>query len=380
MMTRRQFVHSGQALAFAGLPFWPGRAMNNCADKARKSVEPAPLLPAPPLKIQARQLGKMFGSAADRDLLSADADYRAVLIEECSMITPENSMKWERLRPDPDRFFFDDADWLVDFAADHDLSIRGHTLAWHLQLPAWLDQVMDHGNAEKILINHIETVAGRYAGRIHSWDVANEIIAVEHGRSDGLRLTPWLNYLGPDHVDLAFRTAAAADPDAILVYNEIGLEYGDETGWIKRQHVLDLLSGLVAKGTPVQALGLQAHLSAESPPDFKSLDQFLRDVADLGLDVMITELDVSDQTLPKDIEVRDCMVAEIYRAFLDVVIAHDHVISITVWGLSDRYSWLTEFGQREDGEPTRPSPLDHEFNKKPAWHAISETFASAGRR
>lgn len=375
MMTRRRFLRSGQALAFAGLPFWPDHLMKSCPDKARKTIESTP-----PLRAQAKQAGKIFGSAADRDLLVMDANYKAVLLDECSMITPENSMKWERLRPDPDRFYFDDADWLVDLATDHGLSVHGHNFVWHMQLPPWFANQVNSDNAENILVNHIETVAGRYAGRIHSWDVVNEAIAVEHGRPDGLRLTPWLDYLGPDHIELAFQTAAAADPDAILVYNEIGLEYGDELGKAKRQHVLDLLRGLIAKGTPVQALGLQAHLSADLPPDFRSLDLFLKDVAELGLDVMITELDVSDQALPKDIKVRDCMVAETYRAFLDVVAAHDHVISITVWGLSDRYSWLTEFAPRADGEPPRPSLLDHDLNKKPAWHAVSETIASAGRR
>lgn len=335
---------------------------------------------AQPMKVQAGRYGKLFGSAADREVLSRDPDYRAVLIDECSMVTPENSMKWERLRPEPNGFFFDNADWLVDFATASELSVHGHTLVWHRQLPAWLDDSMNSGNAEKVLIDHIETVAGRYAGRMHSWDVVNEVIAPEHDRSDGLRLTPWLKHLGPDYIDLAFHTAAAADPNAILVYNDFGLDYDDHHSETKRQHVLDLLAGLLAKNAPMQALGLQAHLSADLPPNFKALDQFLHDIADLGLDVMITELDVSDQALPKDIALRDCLVADTYRAFLDVVTRHEHVISITVWGLSDRYTWLNEFAPRDDGEPVRPLPLDDDMNRKPAWAAISETLGSIGRQ
>ncbi len=375
MTTRRQFLQSGQALALAGLPL----SSKQFSDFRLSETYSATNQTAS-LKDQAKQLGKMFGSAADRNILSQDSNYRKLLIEECSMITPENSMKWERIRPDYDRFFFDDADWLVDLAASHQMLVHGHNFVWHKQLPAWFDDKVTTGNMEKILVEHIETVAGRYAGRMHSWDVVNEVIAVEHGRPDGLRLTPWLEHLGPDHIELAFRTAAAADPHARLVYNEIGLEFNDDLSASKRSYVLDLLSGLLAKGTPVQALGIQAHLAADLPLDFKSLDRFLSDVAKLGLDVMITELDVSDQALPKDVGVRDRMVAETYRAFLDVVAAHEHVISITVWGLSDRYSWLTEFAPRDDGTPNRPLLLDGDLNRKLAWHAASEALTSASQQ
>ena len=373
MVSRRQILQSGQALAWLGLPVLGGTQALGCTTTRSDDRQDLDLLP---LKDQAAHIKKLFGTAADQDVLDPPSDYSAALLNECAMVTPENSMKWERLRPTPTTYDFSKADWLVDYADANGLEVHGHTLVWHLQLPKWFDEHVHRDNAERELIAHVETVAGRYAGRLRSWDVVNEAINPEDGRHDGLRLTPWLRFLGTDYIDQAFRIAEATDPSAQLVYNDFGLEYDDDVCEARRRHVLDLLTGLVAGGTPIHALGIQAHLDADYPRSFTRLDRFLSDVADLGIDVMITELDVADQTLPQDIEMRDCLVADTYRAFLETVAAHDHVVSIAVWGLSDRYSWLNEFTPRADGHPNRPLPLDDQLNRKAAWYAISDTLAS----
>ncbi len=369
MVTRRRLLHHGQAMATLGLPLLSSIDAFACTSNTLDHVRDLPSL-----KDQAAHRGLLFGTAADRDVLAPFPEYSEAVLRECALVTPENSMKWERLRPTPDRYDFEKADWLVDYAEAHALQVHGHTLVWHSQLPTWFDQHINRDNAEREMIDHIETIAGRYAGRLRSWDVVNEAIDPGDDRIDGLRITPWLRFLGPDYIDLAFRVAATTDPTAKLVYNDFGLEISDLDGDVKRRYVLDLLTGLVSRGTPIHALGIQAHLSADMPRNFKILDQFLTEIAALGLEVMITELDVSDQELPANISERDCMVAEVYQAFLNTIVAHDHVASIAVWGLSDPFSWLREFAPRNDGLLPRPLPLDEDMNRKPAWLAISEAF------
>ena len=327
-----------------------------------------------PLKDQAKERGLVFGTAADRYVLERDPRYAGTVVSECSLITPENSMKWERLRPSPEAFDFENADWLVDFAEANGLDVHGHALVWHLQNPGWFADSVTSQNAERHLRDHIEAVAGRYIGRLQSWDVVNEAIDPEYGRVDGLTLSPWLDWLGPGYVRLAFEIAFDADPSATLVYNDYDLEYEGDYFEARRTHLLDLLSGLVLDKAPIHALGIQSHLRGHQKPDFERFGRFLDDIAALGLDVMITELDVRDQELPSDIEKRDCLVADTYKAYLEVVLGRPNVRSVTVWGLSDRYSWLGEFKPRSDGAPVRPLPLDADLNRKPAWIAISEAF------
>ncbi len=330
---------------------------------------------ARPLRAQAAERDLFFGSAADRDTLENDPRYAEALISECAVVTPENSMKWERLRPSLSEFDFANADWLVDFAEKNGLLVHGHTLVWHLQNPRWLETGIDKANAEATLATHIDTVAGRYAGRVRSWDVVNEAIDPDAGRGDGLRPSPWLDFLGSGYIDLAFEHAAKADPGALLVYNDFGFEYEDSWYEERRRHVLDLLTGMVTRGVPINAFGIQSHLSGDLPLDFRRFERFIKDVSDLGLDIMITELDVRDHELPADPTERDCRVADTYRAYLDVVLDNPNVRSITVWGLSDRYSWLSEFEPRADWRPVRPLPLDADMNRKPAWNAISNALS-----
>jgi endo-1,4-beta-xylanase len=372
-MNRRHFLEASGRLGALGLPWLAG--LSACGPAKGCEGDWVEAASDQPIKVQAEQHGLLFGTAAHRAVLTENPRYAAMVIAECSMITPEDSMKWERIRPEPDGFDFENADWLVNFADQNGLLVHGHTLAWHLQMPPWFDEVANRRNAEKLLTGHIETLVGRYAGGVRSWDVVNEAIAPEDDRGDGLANTPWVRFLGPGYIDLAFRTAAAADPDAILVLNDYGVEYPDDYSELRRSHLLDLLTGLVASGTPVHALGVQSHLFADRAPDFERFERFLADVAALGLDIMITELDARDHGLPADETARDCLVAETYRAFLDVVMATPSLRSLAVWGLSDRYSWLNYMESRDDGESMRPLPLDSNLQRKPAWNAISRAIA-----
>ncbi|HAA27812.1 MAG TPA: glycosyl hydrolase family 10 [Cyanobacteria bacterium UBA8553] len=329
------------------------------------------------LRDRAAARNLIYGAASDYRYLSVDAKLAAVFAQECGIIVPENDMKWTTLRPTPDSFNFVQSDWLAEFAQEHKMLLRGHTLVWHEALPTWFKNTVNRQNALPILLKHIETVAGRYAGKIHSWDVVNEVVLPKDGRSDGLRNTPWLQFLGPDYIDIAFRAAAKADPRALLVYNDYGLDYDTYENEAKRVAVLKLLERLKSKGTPIHAFGMQAHLAGEETRfNPKKLKDFLQDVASLGLKILITEMDVTDQKLPVDADIRDRIIAGVYEDYLSAVLEEPAVIAVLTWGLSDRYTWLSEFKPRNDKAAVRSMPLDVNLKRKLAWNAIARALDS----
>lgn len=330
---------------------------------------------------QAASKGLIYGAASGYHTLTTDVKLAASFVRECSILVPENDLKWRTLRPSPNHFNFSPGDWLAKFACDRGILFRGHTLVWHEALPKWFQETVNSRNAEQFLVNHIKTVAGHYAGQMHSWDVVNEAIDPSDGRSDGLRETPWLEFLGPDYIDVAFHAAAKADPKALLVYNDYGLDYSTRDNEAKRVAVLKLLERLKSRGTPVHALGIQAHLSGHKGRfNARKLKDFMRDVADLGLKILITELDVTDQKLPRDVLVRDRIVAGVYEDYLSVVLDEPAVVAVLTWGLSDKYTWLSKYKPLKDGAPVRPLPLDAQLNRKLAWNAIARAFAQAPTR
>ncbi|PIG94260.1 endo-1,4-beta-xylanase [Gloeocapsopsis sp. IPPAS B-1203] len=333
------------------------------------------------LHSSARTKGLIFGAAATYQQLSSNQAYANLFAQQCGMLVPTNELKWQELRPSPGRFNFTRADWMARFARSHGMLFRGHTLVWHKALPNWFASTVNKQNAEKYLREHISRVAGHYAGQMHSWDVVNEAIDLQVQRADKLRNTPWLRFLGPEYIELAFRAAAEADPRALLVYNDFAIEHDTPQAEAKRTAVLRLLERLKSRGTPVQALGIQSHLFGH--PDgvkFTQIRRFLRNVADLGLQIMITELDVNDQQLPKDAAVRDRAVAKIYTDFLSAVLDEPAVIAVMTWGLSDRYTWLANRKPRGDGGGLRPLPFDEQLRPKPAWQSLSGAIAQAPSR
>ena len=331
-----------------------------------------------PLGKRAATKGLIYGAAVRQSALSSDTKLAASVAYECAMIVPEWELKWNFLRPTPDTFNFAPADWLFNFAKTHGMLFRGHTLVWHDGMPEWFASVVDSKNAKQMLQKHIATVVGRYAGQIHAWDVVNEAINPADGRSDGLRQWPWLQFIGLDYIEIAFRAAHEADPQALLVYNDHRLEYDTSEEEARRTAVLKLLERLKSRGTPIHALGMQAHLRGdETRFNAKKLRDFMGNVASLGLKIMITEMDVTDQKLPKDIDTRDRIVAGIYEDYLAVVLDEPAVTTVLTWGLSDRHTWLSSYKPRKDRALVRPLPLDAQLKRKLAWNAISRAVAAA---
>jgi endo-1,4-beta-xylanase len=325
------------------------------------------------LRYQAERAGMVYGAAAGVAQLKNDKAFAAHFIEECGILVPENELKWGTLRPAVNSYDFAPGDWLASFAQANNLLLRGHTLVWHENMPAWFSSTVNKKNAGTILQEHITTVVTHYAGKIHSWDVVNEAICLFDGLADGMRNTPWYQFLGPGYVETAFRYAAAADPEALLVLNQNHLAYDAQC----RSVTLSLLKKLRTAGAPIHALGIQAHLTADNPGfDPGEFRSFLHDVASLGLKILITEMDVADRNLPYDLATRDQIVAKTYSDFLTVVLREPSVIALLTWGLSDKYSWLADEMPRPDGAAVRPLPLDATYRRKLAWDAIAAAFAS----
>ena len=228
-----------------------------------------------------------------------------IAARQFSSLTAENDMKWQSLHPEPERYDFKAADAYVEFGATHKMAVIGHTLVWHSQTPGWVFKGKEGGAAtrEELLARmkeHIHTVVGRYKGRIRGWDVVNE--AISDG-PEGLRDSPWHRIIGDDFLEQAFRFAREADPTAELYYNDYGLENRE-----KRARAVAMLKGLLERGVPVAAVGMQGHYGLKWP-EGAMVEQAIRDFTALGLKVMITELDVD--VLPSR---RGVGVAEISRS------------------------------------------------------------------
>jgi endo-1,4-beta-xylanase len=330
---------------------------------------------AEPLRARAARRGLWFGAAGRRSALEPDAVHARHFAEECGMLVPEWELKWNWLRPRETEFALADAEWLHGFTRRNRMAMRGHTLLWHEALPGWLPARLDRRRAERLLVEHVSRIAGHFAGRMHSWDVVNEAIAPADGHPRGYRDTAWMRALGPEYLELAFRAAAAADPAARLYYNDHRLEYGSRDERTRRRHVLALLEQLVSRGVPVHGLGLQMHLRAGEERFYaRDFRIFLAEVAAMGLELMVTELDVTDHALPADPVARDAAVADEYERVLTVVLDEPRVVGVLTWGLSDRYSWLTRFHPRADRLPSRGLPLDERMARKPAWAALARAI------
>lgn len=237
------------------------------------------------LNVLTRSRGLRMGTAIAYSALRKDSRYRDKLVRDFGQITPENAMKFSKVHPEPNRYDFHRADTLVELAENHRMTIHGHTLVWHSQLPDWVEaEPHSRGVAIALLHDHIQTVVGHYQGQVVAWDVVNEAID-----NDGrLRDTIWLRQIGPDYIAMAFRWAQAADPAARLFYND----YGGEGLGPKSDAIYRLVADLVEQGVPIQGVGLQMHVSLDNAPSPSAVAVNMQRLAALGLEAQVTEMDV----------------------------------------------------------------------------------------
>ncbi len=273
------------------------------------------------------------------------------------MLTPENAMKFGPLRPGQDRYSFSDADSIVDFAETHGMPVRGHTLAWHNQLPTWLTGgTWTRDELTKILQEHITTVVGHYRGRVMAWDVVNEAI----GDDGSLRSTIWSQTIGPEYIEMAFRWAHEADPDALLFYND----YGGEGLGRKSDAIYTLVQDLVQRGVPIHGVGLQMHVSLDQYPDPGDVAANMERLSALGLEVHITEIDVriKEPVTEEKLE----MQAHIYQDMLQVCLSAQGCNAFVLWGFTDRHSWIPHFFSGYSAGLI----FDEAYQPKPAYYAL----------
>lgn len=305
-------------------------------------------------------------------------------------ITPENSLKWEKIHPGPGVYRFEPADTIIHFALENSMEIIGHTLVWHSQTPRWVFQdtsgnpITRDGLLER-LRDHIHTVVGRYKGKIHGWDVVNEAVD-----SRGLRMSPWKKIIGEDYIEIAFEYAHEADPEAELYYNDYNM-YEPK----KVKAVIQMVKHLQKKGIPIHGIGLQAHWGLDNP-DPDTLEACIKAYSGTGLKLMFTEMDVSVLPFPSwgmgaDIANRaeyqarmnpysgglpdsvQQVHSKMYSEFFRIFTKHHHQISrITFWGAHDGLSWKNNWPIR--GRTDYPLLFDRQRLPKPPYDAVIKTI------
>ena len=319
----------------------------------------------PPLRELADQRGFRIGAAVAMPLLD-DADYRQTLSREFNLCVAENAFKMESLRPARDRFDFRQVDRLCAFAQTNRMKLRGHTLVWHQQMPWWLT----HGQwtrdeALSIMKDHITTVMQHCKGKVYAWDVVNEAIS-DQGPNNPIRPDSfWTKVVGADYVEKAFEFARAADPEAILYYND----YSNEGMDGKSDAVFQLVKRLKAKGL-VDAVGWQCHLDSGWKAGAAQAKNAER-LAKLGLDISITELDfrITLPATPKKLQTQ----AESYRSVMRFCLSQPNIKALVMWGFTDKSSWIPIFFKGAGAALI----FDEQYKPKPAYEALSEELAKA---
>lgn len=301
---------------------------------------------------------------------------RAILARQVAIVVPEWQLKPAHLRPDPaGPYRFADADAVYGFARDNGLAMHGHTLHWHGSPIPWADSA-DASSAMRAYGGFMRDVVARYPD-LPSWDVLNEIVE----ERTLLRDTPMLAAHGLDFVDFCFRTAHEAAPHARLVLNDYNLSCADWWCGAKRGNMLRVLEALLARGTPVHAVGVQSHLSSRHLPDPEATRAFMDEIGAMGLDVYVSELDVNDIDFDDDIAARDVQAAALIEDYLDAVLECRSVRRLVLWGLFDAWHWLA-LGDWDGvrGAGARPALFDAQERPKPAFDAVLRALSRAPLR
>jgi endo-1,4-beta-xylanase len=316
----------------------------------------------------------LIGAAADASHLS-EALYASTLSTEYSQLEPENEMKFGPIHPWPALYDFSGADALLDFARDHQMKVRGHTLVWHKQLPDWVTAPSvpwTPVTLNRALSEHIASVVGHYKGKVYAWDVVNEPF-----NEDGtLRSTIWYDApgigfagQGTRTIEQALEWAHAADPSAKLFVNE----YGAEIVNAKSNAVYAMAKDFVKRGVPLSGIGLQLHvdLSFDQPETLDSLRTNIRRLSALGLEVQFTEVDVR---LPNVSSENLTAQANAYKDLLSECVREPACTAFQTWGFSDKYSWIPSVYHGYGWA----LPFDKDYRKKRAYSAMLKKLKLRG--
>ncbi len=354
--------------------------------------------PVDPAEQSLRTLGLRhdlyIGTAVDMAALAdtADPQYRATVSKEFSSVTAENVMKWETLEPTRGTYNFGPADELIAFAKRNNQKVRGHVLVWQNQLPGWLTTGVADGSISTdelrgILRDHITTVVKHFKGKIWQWDVVNEAVSDPWDSPPTLHYKGfWAQHLGPGYIADAFRWARAADPKALLFYNDYNIEAfgsGDPAN-DKTQFVYDLAKALLRDRVPIDGIGSQGHLGTQyGNYDTLQVTAALKKFAGLGLATAFTEVDVRSQMTAgvqagdsNEINPRLQASAANYSVLLQACLAERHCLSFTVWGFTDKHSWVP--GWFDDPLEGLATIMDENYQPKRAYNLMKADLIHSG--
>lgn len=363
---------------------YTNQSANNKGHTADQSMT-TPLSTTPSLKNTYKD-DFLIGTALNPYQWSQAGGKQATLIpEQFNAVTAENAMKAQHLQPQWGEFRFEAADQLIEYAQQHQMKVNGHTLVWHSQMPAFARRIRNADSLRQFFTSHINTVAGHYKGKVHSWDVVNEAL-----NEDGsLRRSPFLTLLGEDYIVEAFRLAQQADPHAELYYNDYNIEQPK-----KRAGAIALIKKIQAAGVRIDGVGIQGHWRIHKLP-LADIEKSIQEFGALGIKVMFTELDLSVLPNPWDDNTADVsqtasagaskegmnpytaglpdsvhtQLGTAYEQLFKLFLKHrDKVSRITFWGVGDGQSWLNNFPIR--GRTNYPLLFDRQNEPKPAFYAV----------
>lgn len=342
---------------------------------------PASAAPAAGLSLReiAQKRGITYGTELTLPMLRFDK-ISEIIIHEAAMITPGVEMKWGVTEKTQGVRYYGAADTISNFAQSNKLMLRGHTALWYRNLPKWVPPLLENSSGMALLVDHVTDIVRHFKGKIVEWDVVNEVIEPNDNLPGGMR--NWPPFAGGDvgYIAESFHAAANADPAALLFYNDYGFIYDPERSTSRKTAALNLIEQLKKRGVPIHGFGFQCHLRAGVSFDANGLRRFLADIAALDMRISLTELDVSDARLPRDIPVRDKAVADHAYEFLSVALEEPAVKRLLTWGITDRFTWLNTKDVRKGDGASRPLPYDEDLNRKPLWDAIARALNNAPQR
>lgn len=329
-----------------------------------------------------------LGAAINEDIiLGNDQKSQTIVSSEFNSITPENSLKWMFLQPEPNRFNFEVADKYVELGLKNNMYIVGHALVWHSQLADFMQIVDAADEMQQYVTNHVNTVVSRYRGKIDAWDVVNEAF----DEDGSLRKSVFYNNMGEDYIEAVFKLAQKADPQADLIYNDYNV-YKPK----KRAGILKMVKKFKSNGVKIDGVGVQAHWDLKSPSLYQ-IEQIILDVHAAGVPVSFTELDISvlpnpwkmvgaevtqnfsqfegdpkmspyPNKLPTKVQKQ---LAKRYHDIFKLFVKHSDKISrVTFWGVMDKHSWLNDWPIK--GRTNYPLLFDRNYNPKPAYKSVLE--------
>lgn len=329
-------------------------------EKKMEKAETKEVIETPSLKNAFKANFHVGAALNDGHINETDTEAVKVITSQFNTTTPENIMKWMYIHPEPDKFYFDMADKYVAFGKKNNMNIVAHALLWHSQIAPFMEEVKDSTVMSNYIKNHINTIVGRYKGKVDAWDVVNEAL-----NEDGsYRESNFYKVMGEDYLVQAFKLTAAVDPDADLIYNDYNLWKPE-----KRAGVVRLVKKLQAEGAKIDGIGLQGHYSLVGP-GLKDIEDSILEYSALGLKVAFTELDITTLINPWDLEgaevsqnfeqyendpkmspfpngLPDSMqvkIADRYEDLFKLFLKHEEKINrVTFWGVNNGHSWLNDW-------------------------------------